>query len=225
MTKFEWCDQTINPITGCLNGCTFCYARRFALRFRGRYGYPADDPFRPTFHSDKIQRILDLKGKGKRIFLDSMSDWFSKGVEHNWISEVIRTVSQKPEHTFPVLTKRPDLIALTDIPSNLWLGVSLTNNADRWRLDSLREKVNGHKFVSIEPLQGPVDEADLDELEWVIVGAETGNHKGRIKPKAEWIEWIIVDTYIRGVPLFLKNIRPYYDAKVEEFPINEAVVE
>lgn len=169
---------------------------------------------------------MNLKGSSKRIFLDSMSDWFSAGVEPEWLDVVIDAVRLKPEHTFLVLTKMPDRIALTDIPSNLWLSISITDNADLWRLDSLREKVNGHKFVSIEPLHGSVDEANLDELEWVIVGAETGNHKGMIKPQAEWIDWIIVDTYIRRIPLFLKNnIRPYCGAIVQEFPINKVVIE
>lgn len=229
MTKIEWCDLTINPITGCLNGCSFCYARRFAPRLAGMErkhpgstGYPTEgDPFRPTFHPDKIDDILNLKGRGKRIFLDSMSDWFSPGIEPNWIGEVIQAVSQKPEHTFLVLTKKPERLTLTDVPSNLWLGVSIANQADLWRVETLKEKVIGHKFISFEPLHGPKD-ADLSGIEWVIVGAETGNRKGRIKPNPEWIESIRREAERLCIAIFFKNnFRPYEisGSHPQQFPV------
>lgn len=213
-TKIAWSDQTINPITGCLNGCTFCYARRFALRMAGRYGYPSDDPFKPTFHPDKIAQILDLNGKrGKRIFVDSMSDWFSPGVEREWIDRAIEAIYQKPEHTFLVLTKRPDRIPRefdVEVPSNLWLGVSVTNQADVWRIDDLKNKLSSlHKFISFEPLHGSI-ETDLNGIDWIILGAETGNRKGKIKPRTEWIEAIRNEAEKQGIPIFLKdNLQPY----------------
>jgi protein gp37 len=226
MTKIEWCDLTINPISGCLHGCPFCYARSFAKRHAGNErkhpgstGYPTTgDPCRPYFHPNRIDQILNIGGRSKLIFLDSMSDWFSPGVKPEWLDIVIGAVRQNPEHTFLVLTKWPDRIDLKDVPPNLWLGVSITKQEDAWRLDSLGEKVDGHKFVSIEPLHGSI-EADLGGIEWVIVGAETGNRKGRIEPRREWVEGIREEVNRLGMPLFLKNnIQKYYGESVRDYP-------
>ena len=193
----------------------------------GSTGYPTTgDPFRPTFHQDKIQQILNLKGNGKRIFLDSMSDWFSPGVEFDWIREVVDAVKQKPEHTFLVLTKRPDRIGEVlsdiDVPANLWLGTSITTQDDLERVKWLKTHVSGHKFLSIEPLHGPI-EADLSGIEWVIIGAETGNRKGKVKPKSEWVEAIRKEAERMGVPVFLKNNLQQYlspgSGHQRQFPI------
>ena len=219
--KIEWCYKTINPISGCLNGCPFCYARRFAPRLAGMErthtgstGYPTTgDPFRPTFHPDKIQQILDLKGNSKRFFLDSMGDWFSPGVEIDWIRQTVDAVKQKPKHIFLVLTKRPDrigeMLGSIVVPNNLWLGTSITTQDDLERVESLKRHVAGHKFLSIEPLHGLI-EVDLSGLEWVIIGAETGNRKAKIEPRPEWVEAIRSQAERLGIPVFLKNnIRPY----------------
>jgi len=225
MTKIEWCDLTINPITGCLNNCgPWCYARGYARRLAGMErkhsgstGYPTTgDPFRPTFHPDKVQQILSLKGEGKRIFLDSMGDWFSPGVEFDWIWQVVGAVKQKPEHTFLVLTKRPDRIGEVlerlDVPANLWLGTSITKQGDLERVEWLKKHVSGHKFLSIEPLHGPID-VDLTGIGWVIVGAETGNRRGKIEPNPEWVESIRKEVDRLGIPVFLKdNLRPFLPA-------------
>ena len=236
--KIEWCDKTINPISGCFNGCPFCYAKGFAYRqagmernHPGSTGYPTTgDPFRPTFHPDKIRQILNLGGRPKRIFLDSMADWFSPGVELEWIRQVIDAVKRKPEHTFLVLTKRPDRIGEMldgiDVPGNLWLGTSITTQGDLERVEWLKKQVSGHRFLSIEPLHGPID-AKLEGIDWVIVGAETGRRKGKIKPKPEWVEAIRGEAERLGIPLFLKNnIRQYLPpgcGHPQQFPLMEAV--
>jgi protein gp37 len=233
MTKIEWCDRTINPISGCMNDCDFCYARKMANRQSGierkhpnKSGYPTTgDPFRPTFHPDKLQKIIDLNGSPKGIFLDSMSDWFSPAVEPDWLRRIIKAVTQKPEHTFMVLTKRPDCITKMlngiDIPSNLWLGTSITDQSNVERIDCLKEHVQTHRFLSIEPLHGAID-ADFADIEWIIVGAETGNRKGKILPKQEWVENIIIAAERQRTPVFLKNnLRPYYNSGgqyPQEFP-------
>jgi protein gp37 len=183
----------------------------------GSTGYPTTgDPFRPTFHPDKVQQILSLKGEGKRIFLDSMGDWFSPGVEFDWIWQVVGAVKQKPEHTFLVLTKRPDRIGEVlerlDVPANLWLGTSITKQGDLERVEWLKKHVSGHKFLSIEPLHGPID-VDLTGIGWVIVGAETGNRRGKIEPNPEWVESIRKEVDRLGIPVFLKdNLRPFLPA-------------
>jgi protein gp37 len=214
-----WCTDTINPITGCENGCEYCYARKMAHRLKGRFGYPEDEPFRPTFHPEVIQKIKNLKGDGKRIFLDSMSDWFGPGVEPDWIKLCIKAVASKPEHTFLVLTKRPDQIPHRYFPSNFWLGVSVTNQTDAWRIDSLYNKtcISQKKFVSFEPLHGPIS-CDLSGIHWVIIGAESGNRNGRIVPENEWAYRIVEGARNRRIPVFVKD--NFSKAKIhsKEFP-------
>ncbi|MFA5409066.1 MAG: DUF5131 family protein [Bacilli bacterium] len=221
-----WCDKTINPITGCLNGCEYCYARKMAKRQAGRNGYPKDDPFSPTFHFDKLAAIHGLRGKGKRIFLDSMSDWFGPGIEREWVWATIDAVRNKPDHVFLVLTKRPDRISdiigemIGHMPANLWFGVSVTCQEDVWRIQQL---VSGawtkNNFVSFEPLHGPIS-CDLSGIEWVIIGAESGNRKGKIVPDVEWVDDLFFGS--RGLPIFMKdNLRPIIgDVRgiLQEFP-------
>lgn len=225
MNKIGWCDKTINPITGCLNGCSYCYARKFAHRLAGRAGYPADDPFRPTFHHDKLQDIYNLPKAHQRVFLDSMGDWFSDGVVCGWISDVVEVVASRPEHTFLVLTKRPDQMMVLrdlDLPKNLWFGVSVTCQDDLWRADELLHNSPIPEeqpiFLSIEPLHSFID-ADFTGIDWLIIGAESGNRKGKIVPKPEWVEHIA--WMHEEIPIFMKdNLRQYMPEHnmLKEFP-------
>lgn len=214
-----WCDLTLNPITGCLNGCKYCYARKMAFRLKGRFGYPEDEPFRPTFHPEVIQKIKNLKGAGKRIFLDSMSDWFGPGVEPDWIKQSIEAVAGKPEHTFLVLTKRPDNIRYQTFPANLWLGVSVTCQNDVYRIESMLENVkpDTHTFVSFEPLHGPIS-CDLTSIEWAIIGAESGNRAGKVIPENGWAYRIVENARNLEIPVFVKD--NFAKAKIhsKEFP-------
>lgn len=208
--KIGWCDLTLNPISGCRNNCPYCYAARFAKRLAGRGGYPADDPFRPTFHPEKLDSIRKLRGKGKRVFLDSMGDWFSEGVSPAWIHRVIQVIHEKPEHYFLVLTKRPERIQkelhCVALPANLWLGVSVTCQADLWRIDAIREALPmaAHKFVSFEPLHSYI-ECSLHGIEWTIIGAETGNSKNKILPEQRWVSNLIDCSEAFQIPVFLKD--------------------
>ena len=213
--KIGWCDRTISPISGCLVGCDFCYARKMARRLKGRFGYPVDEPFRPTFHMDKVDEIynLSLKGHG-RIFLDSMGDWFSEGVQASWIDIILDRVSRQPGYTFLVLTKRPDrissLVNIDRIWQNLWIGVSVTCQEDVWRIEELqklRRNTNlchNHLFVSFEPLHGPI-RWDLSGIEWVIIGAESGNRAGKIVPNWKWISDLCFAADDLNIPVFLKS--------------------
>jgi len=211
MNPIGWCDCTINPISGCLNICPYCYARRMAKRLAGRFGYPADDPFRPTFHPDKLQDIYNLHGAGKRVFLDSMGDWFSPGVDPAWIRATIDAVRSKPEHTFLVLTKRPDQTAALrklDIPSNLWFGVTVDRQYSAWRIEEMLYKSyisrGGGNFVSFEPLHGPIS-CNLKHVDWVIIGAESGNRKDKISTKSEWAKQLTEQAREKGIPVFHKD--------------------
>lgn len=226
MNKIGWCTDTINPISGCLNFNTvhcgeFCYARKMAFRLKGRFGYPEDDPFTPTFHYDAARKIENLKGHGKRVFLDSMGDWFSEGVKPDWISHVIQAVNQKPEHTFLVLTKRPDriqeLVAVERIPKHMWIGVSVTKTEDLWRIKTMQKLKHDtnfcftQTFVSFEPLQERIDPPDmalssvLDGIKWVIIGAETGNRKAKVIPEMKWVSELCWAADALEIPVFLKD--------------------
>jgi len=225
-SSITWADITINPLTGCNEGCEWCYARKFAQRHAGRFGYPKDHPFKPTFHFDKLAKLTGLKGKGKRVFLDSMGDWFTTGVDKVCVWAVIEAVRHLPDHQFFVLTKRPDRmnIVLGDMigamPRNLWFGVSVTCQADVWRIDDLIAMAYGKRhFVSFEPLQGFI-ECDLSYLHWIIIGAESGNRRGKVLPDPLWISHLV--GLAGNTPVFMKNnLRPFVGPDqpfIQEFP-------
>jgi protein gp37 len=211
MNSIGWCDLTINPITGCRNGCKYCYAERFAKRLAGRAGYPAEDPFQPTFHPDKLEKIRKLRGEGKRVFLSSMGDWFSEGVEAEWVHKVLDAVDAVPQHHFLVLTKKPERILDTlhcrDLPPNLWLGVSVTCRADLWRISALKDSIPQatKRFVSFEPVLGPIylPGQKLGGVDWAIIGAQTG--PGKAEPKAQWVSDICWAADVTNIPVFLKK--------------------
>jgi len=225
-TAIEWTDYTWNPITGC-TGCEVaevCYARKFAQRLRGRFGYPQDEPFKPTFHPDRLDEPLKIK-KPSRIFTCSMGDVFSEGVRVWWIRKVIRTMQQCPQHTFQILTKKPHRIPATiDFPPNCWLGVSITGGSTAWRLSELLDEgVSAHiRFASFEPLLSYDGSISLKGLDWVIIGAQTNPYR---PPKKEWVDEIIHECRALGIPVFLKdNLQPIYgEDLIQEFPTPQSV--
>jgi protein gp37 len=232
MNPIGWCDITSNPISGCTNcdengfcmGKFKCYAEGFAKRLAGKErkhpgstGYPTEpgQHFKPTLHVDKLWDILDLpeKGKPKRIFLDSMSDWFCEGVPAEWVHQCLDVIVQVPQHHFLVLTKKPERIFDTlhccDIPANLWLGVSVTCQADLWRISMLKESIPSatKRFISFEPLLGPVytEGQKLGGVDWVIIGAQTG--PGKTTPEVRWLADLFCAIPL-DIPIFQKdNIR------------------
>lgn len=228
MNPIGWCDLTMNPITGCRLKCSYCYARKMAHRLQGRFGYPSGDRcFEPTMHWDIVDRIhndLPLGGK-KRVFLDSMGDWFSEGVEPTWIHAVVQAIKSQPTYKFLVLTKSPENISKVfgryDVPSNLWLGVTITEQTDTWRLREL-ENIVCYRFVSFEPLHGPI-KTNLRPFHWIIIGQETGNRKGKIFIERSWLDSLCNQANEIDLPVFLKNgmagPKPdgTYDQR-EEFP-------
>jgi len=212
MNKIGWCTDTVNPLTGCTQGCEYCYARKMAYRLKGRYGYPKDDPFKPTFHFDKLAAIYGLKGKGKRVFLSSMGDWFSPGVNREQVWAIIDAVRHKPDHTFLVLTKRPDRMSeilgemIGPMPRNMWFGVSVTCQEDAWRIRSLDSGAwTDRLFVSFEPLLEDLEGIDLSGIQWAIVGAESGNRKDKIIPKSSWVNRLAAMAAAQGIPFFIKD--------------------
>lgn len=163
-TSIPWCDQTINVIFGCLNSCPWCYARKAAPHVARQVAAKTGKPicqacvdFTPHLHEERLARIG--KGRPSIVFADSMSDWWSPGVDPLWQWRATDMMANAPQHRFIVLTKRPELIESLDLqgwPINAWLGVSITSGADWWRWESLaRLPERIHKLISVEPLLGP----------------------------------------------------------------------
>lgn len=190
-SRIEWTEATWNPIAGCTvisPGCTNCYAMRLASRLAAM----GQEKYRGTTRKSGGRAkwngairldfsTLDLPRKwtkSKLIFVNSMSDLFHEDVPLPFIKKVFQTMNETPRHTYQVLTKRAD--RLRDVSSqiewtpNIWMGVSVENAAYQWRIDCLRQTGAGIKFLSLEPLLGPLDELNFADIDWVIVGGESG---------------------------------------------------
>jgi protein gp37 len=173
-TKIEWADKVWNPITGCTpvsTGCQNCYARRMANRLRGRYGYPANEPFRVTIHPERLEEPLRWK-KPARVFVCSMGDLFHEDVKFDWIEQVSENIRGSQQHTFLLLTKRPQRVLdywkrraevwlgghmTSKWPENVWLGVTVENQdqADK-RIPLLLQTPAAVRFISVEPMLGSI---------------------------------------------------------------------
>jgi protein gp37 len=195
-TQIEWTDATWNPVTGCskiTRGCDFCYAERFSERFRGVPGHPFENGFDLTLRTERLTQPLQWR-QPRRIFVNSMSDLFHKGVLTPFIDSVFDTMEAADWHTYQVLTKRSSLLVRYLrgrycsglAPPHIWLGVSIEDARNLVRLNHLRAAKASVKFVSFEPLLGPVGKVDLTGVHWAIVGGESGP---RARPVAE--EWVI----------------------------------
>lgn len=196
VTQIEWTDSTWNPVTGCSKitaGCDFCYAERFSERFRGVPGHPFEHGFDLALRPERLKQPLQWR-QPRRIFVNSMSDLFHKEVPRSFIDSVFETMEAATWHSFQVLTKRSSLLVryLRSrygsglAPSHIWLGVSVEDATNTVRLKHLQTAQASVKFVSFEPLIGPVGKVDLAGIHWAIVGGESGPHS---RPMAE--EWAI----------------------------------
>jgi protein gp37 len=205
-TKIDWVDKSWNPITGCLNRCSYCYARKIAMRFTGH--------FNPEFHVNRITEPSHVK-KSSRIFEDSMSDFWGKGVKPEWRLAVYNEMQLCPQHTFFLLTKQPQRISyVKKIPDNCYVGVSITKFKDRWRIGTLISKKIKNTFVSIEPCLDDIISDYIYLCDWIIVGGLTGE-KNPFRPKDKTIKEIISTCRRLKKPLFLKN-NLGYSKKIQE---------
>ncbi len=208
-SKIEWTEMTWNPVTGCVKvsqGCKHCYAERMAKRLHAMGAPRYRNGFKVTLHDD----LVDLPRKWRQprlIFVNSMSDLFQASVPLAFIRRVFATMVECPQHTFQVLTKRSDrLAALADQlpwPDNVWMGVSVENAKTVVRIRDLVRAPAAVRFLSCEPLLGPLDELPLDGIHWVIVGGESGPHARPMKP--EWVESIQRQCRDAEVPFFFKQ--------------------
>ena len=148
-----------------------------------------------------------------------MSDWNSPEVKEEWVVKIIEKMRESPQHTFQVLSKRPKGYARFQFPHNVWLGTSIAKTADCFRVRDLCESAGPNiKFVSIEPIHERIDFwFSKKEIDWIIIGAETGHRKGKIFPEPEWISSVIGNARSEGIPLFIKD-NANWPEKIQEFP-------
>jgi protein gp37 len=179
-SAIEWTDATWNPVTGCTQvspGCDNCYALAFAERFRGVPNHPYEQGFDLRLWSERLELPLRWK-KPKRIFVNSMSDLFHADVPDEFIRGVFDTMVRADWHIYQVLTKRPQRLARLGNslpwPEHIWAGVSVESNDYVWRADFLRRVPAAVRFISAEPLLGPIDKLNLDDIHWLITGGESG---------------------------------------------------
>lgn len=281
-TKIDWADATWNPVTGCLHGCEYCYARRIAERFGGcyRFDLPPDKKWRegrydvdkdligdykrhsdgslhvldepernysklpyepgdkgeiapypyrfdPTFHRYKLDEPRRWK-KPRNIFVCSMADLFGDWVPLEWIQQVFEACEAAPQHRYLFLTKNPkryvNLYANGTLRVNdhFWYGTTVTGPNEPFFYSRVPDD-NPHTFCSVEPLRKPLG-AMQERPEWMIVGAETGNRKGKIVPQKEWIDKIAAECRRCRIPIFMKeSLREIMgDDFQQEFPWGRA---
>ena len=208
-SKIEWTDATWNPVRGCTKispGCKHCYAERFAERFRGVKGHPFEQGFDLRLVSEKVNEPLHWK-RPQRIFVNSMSDLFHDDVSLPYIKRVFAVMNKADWHQYQVLTKRAE--RLEEVSSQLlwaphiWMGVSVENKDYLWRIDHLRKTKAHIKFLSVEPLLGPLGKINLRGIDWVIVGGESG--PGARTMEAFWVKEIKDQCLQAGVAFFFKQ--------------------
>jgi protein gp37 len=208
-SSIEWTQSTWNPVTGCTKispGCKYCYAERMAerLQLMGQPNYRYG--FRLTLQPHMIELPLRWK-KPQTIFVNSMSDLFHARVPVAYIQRVFDVMRRAHWHRFQVLTKRADRLAALDAQlvwaPNIWMGVSVESDRYRSRIDDLRATRACVKFLSLEPLLGPLHDLDLRGIDWVIVGGESGQ---KARPmRADWAIDIRDQCRRAAVPFFFKQ--------------------
>jgi len=218
-SKIEWTEATWNPTRGCSPvspGCTNCYAVRFARRFSG-VGKPYEGLTRATPSGPQwtgeirlVNEVLELPLRWRiprHVFVDSMSDLFHEGIPDSYITRVFGIMQRASWHTFQVLTKRADRLhemrSLLPWPRNVWIGVSIENSDYVHRASILSDVPGAVRFLSIEPLLGPIPNIALDGIDWVIVGGESG--PGARPIEVEWVRNIRDECIAGEVPFFFKQ--------------------
>ena len=208
-TKIEWSEKVWNPVTGCTKvsaGCKHCYAGKMAYRLPGMGQAKYVKGFDVTLHPEVLDKPLMWR-KPSRIFVNSMSDLFHKEVPKKFIHKVFKVMGEASQHQFQVLTKRSERMAelAPDLPwtDNIWMGVTVEEQKYLHRIDHLRQTPAATKFISFEPLLGPVSDFDPTGIHWVIVGGEFC--PGARPMEQEWVSEIRDKCVDAGVAFFFKQ--------------------
>jgi len=220
-SAIEWTEATWNPATGCTKispGCKNCYAERLSGRLNAMGQQKYKNGFRYTEHAADIKLPLTWK-KSRKIFVNSMSDLFHEKAATEFIAQCFWTMVNADWHQYQILTKRPKIMSEFsklfnsyfgyEIPSHIWMGVSVENENYNWRIDELRNVKCSTRFISFEPLLGSIGKVDLTNIDWVIIGGESGFNYREVKE--EWIMEIIEQCKQQKIPVFFKQwggIRP-----------------
>lgn len=222
MNKIGWCDKTINAIVGCNIRCgSWCYARKQAKR--QKHNCLKCYRFEPHAHLDRLEQLTPNQ-KPMKIFMDSMSDWCSPGVDPDWIWTIINKMKQCSQHIFLVLSKNPKGFEQYKFPQNVWLGTSITTTNEIYRVHELMDKLNYHPlwggnytFLSVEPMLGIIPGTVIHGVDWVIIGALSRTGKPPLQPKKKWVECIITSADDFGIPVYTKDNLTVVEPR-KEFP-------
>jgi len=208
-SSIEWTEATWNPVTGCTKvslGCKYCYAERMAKRLQAMGQLNYRNGFKVTLHEHMLH-LPEHWRRSRTVFVNSMSDLFHEDVPAEFIHRVFDVMRDAHWHTFQVLTKRSRRLAEIgcdlEWPPNVWMGVSVEAQQTAYRIDDLRRTGAAVKFLSLEPLLGPLSNLPLDGIDWVIVGGESGPHARPMRP--EWVTDIRDQCGRQSVPFFFKQ--------------------
>ncbi|KJK04621.1 phage protein Gp37/Gp68 [Burkholderiaceae bacterium 26] len=236
-TSIEWTEMTWNPVTGCVKvsqGCKHCYAETMAKRLHAMGAARYSNKFAPTLHWDLVDVPRRWK-KPRTVFVNSMSDLFQEDVPLEFIQAVFQTMVECPQHTFQILTKRAErlleLATSLPWPSNVWMGVSVEDSRVVDRIHYLAATPAQTKFLSCEPLIGPLEDLCLTGIDWVIVGGESG--QGARPMEEVWVQSIRRQCRSARVAFFFKqwggvrkgkNGRQLNGRTYDEMPRNRKVI-
>jgi protein gp37 len=208
-SNIEWTEVTWNPVTGCDQvspGCAHCYAKTFAERWRGVPGHHYEQGFDLRLWPERLSQPLEWR-RPRVVFVNSMSDLFHERIPATFVQEVFEVMSSVPQHTFQILTKRHErLVELADTlpwPENVWMGVSIENRRFVHRADYLRQVPAAVRFVSAEPLLGPLEGLLLDGIDWLIAGGESGHQHRPVR--IEWVRELRDQCAADSVAFFFKQ--------------------
>ena len=209
LSNIEWTEMTWNPTTGCDKlsaGCKFCYAEVMSKRLKAMGQEKYKNGFTISLHEEELNRPYEWK-KPKVVFVNSMSDLFHKDVPLSFIKKVLKVMRETPQHTYQVLTKRPEIVLQynrqLEWAPNIWMGTSVEDSRVTERINFLRKTNAKIKFLSLEPLIGPLPALNLINIDWAIVGGESG--PGARPVKAEWVMDIKKQCTNQGVYFFFKQ--------------------